>query len=75
MTTFNGHDEDFTEQLANYVYFRDDARFGGWQNYLQRSEDFIRFCCHLHLSETLVARGGQDKSRLILRWPVDRYTR
>ena len=61
MTTFNGHDEDFTERLADYFYFRDDARFGGWQAYLQRSEDFIRFCCHLHLSETLVARRPGQK--------------
>ncbi|GIW99254.1 MAG: hypothetical protein KatS3mg111_2587 [Pirellulaceae bacterium] len=75
MRSFNGHDEDFTEQLAEYFYFRDDARFGGWQAYLQRSEDFIRFCCYLHLHETLIARGGRDKSRLILRWPIDRYSR
>lgn len=75
MRNFDGHDEDFTEQLAEYFYFRDDARFGGWQAYLQRSEDFIRFCCHLHLQETLISRGGQDKSRLIFRWPIDRYTR
>ncbi len=75
MRNFNGHDEDFTEQLAEYFYYRDDARFGGWQAYLQRSEDFIRFCCYLHLSETLASRGGQDESRLILRWPIDRYTR
>ncbi len=75
MRNFNGHDEDFTEQLAEYFYYRDDARFGGWQAYLQRSEDFIRFCCHLHLAETLSSRGGQDKSRLIFRWPIDRYTR
>lgn len=75
MRNFNGHDEDFTEQLADYFYYRDDARFGGWQAYLQRSEDFIRFCCHLHLQETLISRGGQDKSRLIFRWPIDRYTR
>jgi hypothetical protein len=75
MRSFNGHDEDFTEQLADYFYFRDDARFGGWQAYLQRSEDFIRFCCHLHIAETLALRGGQDKSRLIFRWPLDRYSR
>jgi hypothetical protein len=75
MAAFNGHDEDFTQQLSEYCYFRDDARFGGWQSYLQRSEDFIRFCCYLHLSETLISRGGQDKSRLVLRWPVDRYSR
>lgn len=75
MRSFNGHDEDLTEQLEDYFYFRDDARFGGWQAYLQRSEDFIRFCCYQHLSETLVSRGGQDKSRLIFRWPIDRYQR
>lgn len=75
MRSFNGHDEDFTEQLAEYFYYRDDARFGGWQAYLQRSEDFIRFCCYLHLSETLIARGGRDESPLIFRWPIDRYSR
>ncbi len=75
MRSFNGHDEDLTEQLEDYFYFRDDARFGGWQAYLQRSEDFIRFCCYQHLSETLISRGGQDKSRLIFRWPIDRYLR
>ncbi len=75
MRSFNGHDEDFTEQLAEYFYYRDDERFGGWQAYLQRSEDFIRFCCYLHLHETLIARGGRDKSRVILRWPIDRYVR
>ena len=75
MRSFNGHDEDLTEQLEDYFYYRDDARFGGWQAYLQRSEDFIRFCCYQHLSETLISRGGQDKSRLIFRWPIDRYLR
>jgi hypothetical protein len=75
MRSFNGHDEDLTEQLEDYFYYRDDARFGGWQAYLQRSEDFIRFCCYQHLAETLISRGGQDKSRLIFRWPIDRYQR
>lgn len=75
MRNFNGRDEDFTQQLEEYFYFQDDARFGGWQAYLQRSEDFIRFCCYLHLTETLALRGGQDETRLILRWPIDRYTR
>jgi hypothetical protein len=75
MKAYNGSDEDFTESLEEYFYFRDDARFGGWQAYLQRSEDFIRFCCHRHVVETLAARGGQLESRLILRWPIDRYER
>jgi len=66
---FNGHDMEFTEALASYYYFRDDARFGGWQGYLQRSEDFIRFCCHMHLSAMLSARGGAGKTRVVCRWP------
>lgn len=73
--SFDGCDEDFTEALADYYYFRDDGRMGGWQAYLQRSEDFIRFCCHLHLVETLAARGGEVESRLIFRWPSSRYQR
>ena len=65
---YNGHDSDFTEALSSYYYFRDDARFGGWQSYLERSEDFIRFCCHKHIWEMLSARGGAGKTRVVLRW-------
>ena len=72
---YHGNDSDFTTALANYYYFRDEARFGGWQSYLQRSEDFIRFCCHLHLTETLAARGGARKTRVVWRWPIGRYER
>ncbi len=72
---YHGNDAQFTEQLANYFYFRDDARFGGWQSYLQRSEDFIRFCCHLHITELLAARGGAGKTRVVWRWPIGRYDR
>lgn len=65
---FQGHDPDFTAALAGYVSFRDDARFGGWQSYLERSDDFIRFCCHLHLQEMLSARGGGGETRVVRRW-------
>jgi hypothetical protein len=75
MKAYNGSDEDFTHALGEYYYFRDDERFGGWQSYLQRSEDFIRFCCHLHIVETLGSRGGELESRMILRWPINRYER
>ncbi len=75
MSSYNGHDEDFTRRVADYFYFRDDVRFGGWQAYLQRSEDFIRVCCHFHVTETLACRGGEEESRLIFRWPIDRYQR
>jgi hypothetical protein len=70
--TYNGHDADFTEALQTYYFFRDDARFGGWQGYLQRSEDFIRFCCHMHIWEMLSARGGAGETRVVWRWPIIR---
>jgi hypothetical protein len=65
---YHGNDSEFTEALASYYHFRDDARFGGWQNYLQRSDDFIRFCCHMHISEMLSARGGAGETRVVWQW-------
>ncbi len=67
-----GNDPDVTEALASYFYFRNDRRFGGWQGYLQRSDDYIRFCCHMHISEMLSARGGAGESRVVWRWPTNR---
>jgi len=69
---YNGHDTEFTDALAEYYLFRDDARFGGWQSYLERSDDFVRFCCHQHLTEMLSARGGVGKTRVVWRWPMIR---
>ncbi|HEX3600564.1 MAG TPA: hypothetical protein VHU84_10510 [Lacipirellulaceae bacterium] len=66
---YHGNDGDFTEALASYYHFRDDARFGGWQNYLERSDDFIRFCCHMHIAEMLSARGGASETRVVWSWP------
>ncbi len=69
---YRGTDPEVTEALKSYVYYRDDARFGGWQSYLQRSDDFVRFCCHKHIAEMLAARGGSRKTRLVWRWPDSR---
>lgn len=69
---YRGNDPDLTSALRGYVYFRDDARFGGWEGYLQRSDDFIRFCCHMHISEMLSARGGSRKTSVVWRWPDNR---
>jgi hypothetical protein len=66
---YNGNDGDFTTALSNYYALRDEARFGGWQAYLQRSDDFIRFCCHMHITEMLTARGGAGESKVVWRWP------
>jgi hypothetical protein len=70
--TYNGHDLHFTQLLKEYAWFQNDARFGGWQSYLQRSDDFIRFCCHLHISEMLTARGGAGQTQVVWRWPNSR---
>lgn len=70
---YHGNDADFTRRLAAYYRSRDDERFGGWQSYLQRKDDFIRFCCYLHITEMLAARGGAGQTRVVWRWPGDRY--
>jgi hypothetical protein len=70
---YHGHDAQLTELLESYYFFRDDARFGGWLGYLQRPDDFLRFCCHVHVTETLAARGGAGEARVVYRWPIGRY--
>lgn len=70
--TYNGHDFQFTQRLKEYAYYRDDERAGGWEGYLQRSDDFLRFCCHLHIAEMLTARGGAAESQVVWRWPKSR---
>jgi len=69
---YNGHDDHVVQALETYYYFRNDARFGGWESYLQRSEDFIRFCCYMHISEMLSARGGAGQTRVVWGWSHDR---
>ena len=69
---YHGTDAQVTSALQSYVYFRDEARFGGWQSYLQRSDDFIRFSCHMHIAEMLTARGGAGQTRVVWRWPTGR---
>ena len=72
---YHGEDGQLTERLATFYYLRDDARFGGWQAYLERPNDFVRFCCYLHVTETLAARGGAGTARVLWRWPIRRYER
>ncbi|MFT5526179.1 MAG: hypothetical protein ACI9G1_005391 [Pirellulaceae bacterium] len=70
---YDGRDPKFTQALSEYYHHADDARFGGWQSYLKRSDDFIQFCCHTHIYQTLSARGGADETRVAWRWPISRY--
>lgn len=66
---YHGDDSEFTEALASYHHFRDDARLGAWQTSLERSDDFIRFCCRMHIWEMFSARGGAGETRVVWRWP------
>jgi len=70
---YDGSNSDLTARLESYYAFRDDARFGGWQSYLERTDDFINFCCYLHISELLTARGGAGYARPVWRWPLATY--
>ncbi|MGY8767393.1 MAG: hypothetical protein ACKVH8_03020 [Pirellulales bacterium] len=70
--SYNENNSDFTEAAQQYVYHLDDSRIGGWQGFLDRSDDFIRFCCYQHITEMLSMRGGAGKSRVALRWVESR---
>ncbi len=70
---YQGDDPYFTGRLADYVEGGDDSRGNGWQGYLKRSDDFVHFCCHLHITEMLESRGGREQSEFIVRWPLSRY--
>ena len=69
---YSGKDADFTAALESYYRIQNDARYDGWQGYLQRSDDFIHFCCHKHIAEMLTARGGAGESQVVYRWRKDR---
>ena len=66
--SYSENDSDFTEKAQQYYFFLDDARNGGWQGFLDRSNDFIRFCCYSHITEMLSLRGGAGESQLAIRW-------
>ena len=57
-----------SSNIVNPDWAIDAARaYNGWlhETYLQRSDDFIRFCCHVHICEMLSARGGADQTRVV----------
>jgi hypothetical protein len=69
---YSGNDADFTAAMENYIASRDDARKDGWKGTLQRSDEFIRFCCYKSIAEMLTARGGGGESRVVYRWDLGR---
>lgn len=59
---------DFSIALSNNLLCRGETCFGGCKTSFERSEDFTRFCCHLHISETPVARRAGSETRVVKRW-------
>ncbi len=65
---FDGADGELVAALRDYVELNGDLRSGGWEEYLHRSEDYIRFCSYRMILEMLSLHGGEGKHRLILKF-------
>jgi len=64
---FDGSDAALVAHLRDYMEVSGDRRSGGWEAYLHRSEDFIRFTSHLMILEMLTLHGGQAKHQMIFK--------
>ncbi|MDA7978550.1 MAG: hypothetical protein MPJ50_07245 [Pirellulales bacterium] len=67
-SSFNGNDPAVIAALKRDSRVHQDERMDGWQGYVQRSGDFIRFCSRMHIQDMLSARGGADETRVTWRW-------
>ena len=64
---FDGADSDLLASLRDYLELSGDQRSGGWEGYLHRSEDFMRFTAHLMIVEMLTLHGGEAKRRIVFK--------
>lgn len=62
---FDGSDAELTALLRDYVLLSGDLRSGGWEAYLHRTEDFMRFTAHRMIVEMLTLHGGESKRRYV----------
>jgi hypothetical protein len=65
---FDGADADLVAALRDYVELNGDLRSGGWEAYLHRTDDFIRFTSYRMILEMLSLHGGEGKHRLVLKF-------
>lgn len=70
---FDGSDAELTALLRDYVLLSGDLRSGGWEAYLHRTEDFMRFTAHRMIVEMLTLHGGEAKTRYV--WFFGRHSR
>ncbi|QDT39516.1 hypothetical protein [Stratiformator vulcanicus] len=64
---FDGSDGDLAALVRDYVELRDDLRAGGWEGYMHRSDDFLRFAMHRMIVEMLTLHGGDARRRYVLK--------
>ncbi|MGE3314142.1 MAG: hypothetical protein AB7O26_03425 [Planctomycetaceae bacterium] len=70
---FDGADADLAASLRDYVELSGDVRSGGWEAYMHRSDDFIKFTSYLMIQEMLSLHGGQGRHRLVFKPRKFRY--
>ena len=63
---FDGADRKLITALRGYYILRGDMRSGGWEAYLHRSDDFLRFTAHTLIVEMLSLHGGLLKTQKVL---------
>ncbi|QDT18189.1 hypothetical protein [Alienimonas californiensis] len=66
---YDGADEDVAAALRDRRAVSGDLRSGGWEAQLNRSEDFIRFCCRRSIREMLELHGGLAEREYTVRCP------
>jgi hypothetical protein len=64
---FDGSDAALVAHLRDYLEVSGDRRSGGWEAYLHRNKDFIRFTSHSMILEMLTLHGGQAKHQIIFK--------
>ncbi|HLJ11393.1 MAG TPA: hypothetical protein VKU82_09390 [Planctomycetaceae bacterium] len=62
---FDGADRPLMQALRGYYILRGDLRSGGWEAYLHRSDDFLKFASHVLVIEMLTLHGGPLKTEKI----------
>lgn len=64
---FDGKSPEIVQLLRDYVEIRGDKRSGGWEGYMQRTDDYIHFCCHTMIVDMLSLHGGALRTKVWLK--------
>ncbi len=64
---FDGKDERVVQRIRDYVEIKGDKRSGGWEGYMQRTDDYIQFCCHMMIVDMLSLHGGALPTKVWLK--------